>query len=139
MRLWAWYNEFALWSLFAMMITGLWMWLPRAALLRKSRLRSVHLWSALFCLPFLLAFGASAAAIAHRTWFGTGWLVRLHTHAPGGGGALLVALMSAALLALGATGFTLWIRNRHERVAGLAMLMAGGGVAGALIVSMRLG
>jgi len=29
MRLWAWYNEFAIWCLLAMLASGIWMWLSR--------------------------------------------------------------------------------------------------------------
>jgi len=50
-----------------------------------------------------------------------------------------LALMSAALLALGASGLYLWWRNRAGRKIGIAVLAAGACVAVALIVSMRGG
>ena len=50
----------------------------------------------------------------------------------------VLALMSAALFTLGATGLCLWFQNRAHRTAGLLLLMAGAGIASTLILSMRL-
>jgi len=101
------------------------------------KLRTIHLCTALFCLPFLVAYGLSAVAIAHRSWFGTGKLVRMHTHVPPAAGAVVLGLLSAGLLVLGATGFALWMKNQRQRKLGVALLLLGGGLAGTLIVSMR--
>ena len=106
-------------------------------MLRK--LRTFHLCCGLFCLPILLAYGASAVALAHRSWFAPGRLVRLHEHVPPHAGAVLLGLASAGLLTLGATGFALWMQNHRQRRVGVALLLLGGGMAVTLIVSMRLG
>ena len=103
------------------------------------RLRTLHLCSGLFCLVFLLAYGVSAVAIAHRTWFAQGQLVRIHTHVPARAGAVALGLVSTGLLTLGATGMALWMVNRRQRKLGVALLLLGGGMAATLIVSMRLG
>ena len=47
-----------------------------------QKLRNVHLSTGLFCLAFLLMYGASAVQMAHRRWWpvrerGTEWSVRL--------------------------------------------------------------
>ena len=148
MRLWSWYNEFALWSLFGMLGSGTWMWLlryPRGRLARSPdvakahKLRLVHLCSGILCLPFALFYAISGMTIAHRTWFPSGPLVRMHTHLPPGAAALAISTFSAALLLLGASGFLLWTRNARERKPGMAALLIGSTIAGALVVSMRLG
>lgn len=51
----------------------------------------------------------------------------------------MLAVVSLGLLAMGATGICLWFRNQAERWIGCLLLAAGAGVAGALIVSMRMG
>jgi hypothetical protein len=102
-------------------------------------LRAIHLCSGLFCLAFLLAYGVSAVAMAHRSWFAPGRLVRLHAHVPPHGGAIVLGVVSGGLLTLGATGFALWMKNHSQRKLGIALLLAGGGMAITLIVSMRLG
>jgi len=65
-----------------------------------------------------------------------GTLNRIHqTHAwPG-----TLGVVSLGLLTMGATGFYLWLRNRAERWIGCVLLAGGAGLAGALIVSMRMG
>lgn len=103
------------------------------------QLRILHLCCALASLPFVLAYALSGIAIAHRSWFPAGALVRLHTHVPPALGAPLIALVSSALLGLGVTGFLLWLRSHKDRRAGLVVLILGGGVAAALILAMRMG
>ena len=51
----------------------------------------------------------------------------------------ILGLVSLGLLAIGATGLYLWFRNHAERRIGCVLLAAGAGLAGALIVSMRMG
>jgi hypothetical protein len=49
-----------------------------------------------------------------------------------------LGVVSLGLLLLGASGLYLWFRNRAERVIGVVLLIAGSGLAAALIVSMRI-
>jgi hypothetical protein len=53
--------------------------------------------------------------------------------------AYVAIVFSIGLLTLGVTGIYLWFKNRNERWIGAVLLLAGGGVAVSLIVSMRLG
>jgi len=61
-----------------------------------------------------------------------------HEYRPLDAWAGALALVSAALLIMGATGLWLWFANRSERRSGFVLLAAGAGMALALIVSMRL-
>lgn len=53
--------------------------------------------------------------------------------------AAALGVVSLGLLVLGATGLYLWFRIHGERWIGCVLLAAGGGLAAALIVSMRVG
>ena len=53
--------------------------------------------------------------------------------------SVALALMSLALAVLGATGLYMWFQARAMRTTGFILLAAGGGMAFALIISMRLG
>lgn len=69
----------------------------------------------------------------HQTegmWHDYGWL---------NAWAGILGLVSLGLLTMGATGLYLWFRNHAERRVGCVLLAAGAGLAGALIVSMRMG
>jgi hypothetical protein len=156
MQLWAWYNEFAMWCLLLLMASGVAIWLtarPR----RRNRIRSVHFYVAVCCLPLLAMYGITAVRMAHRTWFGTAafgtarsavaaeWmetLNRMH-RLPGAWRGypwvVLPGLVSLGLLAIGATGLCLWFEKRNERRMGGAMLAFGVAVAATLIVWMRAG
>ena len=52
MRLWAWYNEFAMWSLLAMLASGVWLWLSRNPRHRWAQV-SLALGSAVFGALYL--------------------------------------------------------------------------------------
>lgn len=60
-RLWSYYNEFAMWTLTLMTLSGAYLWLT-------SRIRSVHGWMAIVA-PLLLVYGLSAIQIQHNSWF----------------------------------------------------------------------
>jgi hypothetical protein len=146
MQLWAWYNEFAMWCLLVLMASGTAIWLttrPR----RRSRIRSLHFYVAVCCLPFLAMYGITAVRMAHRTWFGAAagfmeTLNRMH-RLPGAWRGypwvVLPGLVSMGLLAMGVTGLCLWFEKRNERRTGGAMLASGVVLAGGLIVWMRAG
>ena len=150
MQLWAWYNEFAMWCLLLLMASGVAIWLttrPR----RRNRIRSVHFYVAVCCLPFLAMYGITAVRMAHRAWFG-GWsgvaagfmetLDRMHRLPVAWRGypwVVLPGLVSLGLLTIGVTGLCLWFQKRTERMTGGAMLAFGAVMAGALIVWMRAG
>ena len=145
MRLWSWYNEFAMWSLLAMLASGTWMWLRRyparmtAAVAAMRKLRAIHLCCGMLCLPFVLFYTVSGVTIAHRKWFPSGPLARIHTHLPPHATALAISIFSAGLLVLGASGLLLWTQNNRERKPGIAALLLGSGIVGALVLSMRVG
>jgi hypothetical protein len=113
---------------------------------RRQKIRTIHLWTALFCLPFLAVYAVTAVQMAHRTWFSNaglmGALNRMH-RMQGLWRAFpwiaAVGFVSLGLLALGATGLWLWFQNHRERWIGGALLASGIALAATLIVSMRAG
>jgi hypothetical protein len=146
MQLWAWYNEFAMWCLLALMASGAAIWLT-TRLRRRHWIRSVHFYVAASCLPFLALYGVTAVRMAHRTWLGgvAGWMAtldRMH-RLPGAWRGypwvLLPGLVSLGLWAMGTSGLFLWFEKRSERRAGGALLVLGVGLASTLIVWMRAG
>jgi hypothetical protein len=74
MQLWAYFNEFAMWCLIAMMASGVAIWLSTRTR-RRQKSRTIHLWTALFCLPFLAMYAVTAVQIAHGTWFSNAGLM----------------------------------------------------------------
>lgn len=62
-----------------------------------------------------------------------------HDYAPSNAWTVALGLVSLGLLAMAATGLCLWFRNHAERWIGYVLLAAGAGLAGALILSMRMG
>lgn len=61
-----------------------------------------------------------------------------HEYKPWNAWAAVLGLVSLGLLTMGASGLYLWFRNHAERWIG-CVLLAGGGMVCALIVSMRMG
>ena len=67
-RIWGAYNQFAMWTLIGMTLSGFLIWLRSNS--RPFRLiRDAHLIAGLSALPFLLMFGVSAVQMTHRSWF----------------------------------------------------------------------
>ena len=132
LQLWAWWNEFAMWCLAVMALSGVAVWCQRRG--THGRPRRVHRWLGLGSLALVAIYEVSAIAMAHRTWFHADALNRLHRLRGSG----LSALLGVALLTLAATGLILWWRMPRERRAGAAVLAFGVLFAGGLIIWMRL-
>lgn len=62
-----------------------------------------------------------------------------HAYPPADAWVAALALVSLALLTMGATGLCLWFQNRAERWTGFVALAAGASLSVTLIVSMRMG
>ena len=133
MQAWAWWNEFAMWCLAAMLLSGVWTWWQRRG--TRGTVRRVHRWVGLAALAPIGIYEVSAISMAHRAWFRAETLNRLH----GMRGLWLSAGVGVALLAMGATGMVLWWRMPRERRAGAAMLGCGLLLAGGLAIWMRTG
>jgi uncharacterized iron-regulated membrane protein len=150
MCLWAWWNEFAMWCLGVMAVSGVWIWWRRRGTPLSAdgsgTARRVHRYAALGALGPLVVYEISAIGMAHRAWMqagaglgavsGTviGALSRIHRMR----GAGLAPLLGAALLVLGATGLWLWWKARRGRRVGAVLLSAGILFAGGLICWMRI-
>jgi hypothetical protein len=131
MQLWAWWNEFAMWCLLAMMMSGVWLWSMRKA--AKGVARRIHRYSALGLLALLLIYEVSAVQMGHRTWAKAGlWLERAHRMR----GVSFAPVLGIGLLVLAASGLFLWWRMGRERAW---LLGTGCAVAGGLAVWMRWG
>ena len=133
MQAWAWWNEFAMWSVAAMMISGVCVWWRRRG--TRGATRRIHRWAGLGSLVLLAIYEVSAIAMAHRTWFHTDALNRIHRLR----GSTLSSALGLALLVMGVTGLMMWWRMPRERRAGTVVLALGTLVAGGLIVWMRIG
>jgi hypothetical protein len=131
LRLWSWYNEFAMWTLVLMLSTGAWLAIMRRW--RRGAIRSTHWIAGIAAVPVLAIFTASAIQMAHRTWWPS-WRLLMALHR----GSKLPPIATALLLTLAATGIVLWYRGRDHRpgtiVLGAATLISGG-----LLVWMRNG
>jgi hypothetical protein len=136
MQLWAWYNEFAMWALVAMLATGGWMLATRRG--RQGKLRRTHWWTALPALPVLTIFAATAIQMAHRSWWTAGPVWRALNAIHRARGLAPAPLASLLLPVLVATGLCLWLEGPNRR-AGAALLAVGALVSGGLIVWMRAG
>jgi len=130
MQCWAWYNEFAMWCLLALMASGLAIWL-RTRPRRRHWVRRLHFFVAAACLPILLFYVATAIRMAHRAWWGGAgsWMQSLDRwHRTG---SVWAGLVGVALWTIGATGLWLWFEKRADRrwgglVFGLTVLLTGG-------------
>jgi len=134
MQLWAWYNEFAMWALIVMLATGVWMALTRRA--TKGTTRSIHRIAALFSIPVLAIFAASAVQMAHRTWWSAGPVTRALNAIHRARGFALAPVAATLLLVLAASGLWLWFQDRRP---GVALAGVGALVSGGLILWMRAG
>jgi hypothetical protein len=134
MQLWAWWNEFAMWCLLAMMASGVWIWLARRG--TGSTWRRVHRYSALAMLALLTIYEVGAIQMAHRTWVKAGaWMEPVHRMR----GVSFAPVLGVGMVVLGASGVYLWWTLRRDRRSGAALLAMGCTIAGVLAVWMRLG
>lgn len=135
MQLWAWWNEFAMWCLAAMTVSGVWVWWQRRG--SRGTLRRAHRYTALGALALLSAYEISAIQMAHRTWLKAGpvssALAKLHRMR----GAAFSPLLGMALLVLGATGLCLWWRLGRDRKIGAVLFACGLFLAAGLACCMR--
>jgi hypothetical protein len=130
MQLWAWYNEFAMWTLCVLVITGGWLAIERRWL--RGAIRRTHWITALAAVPVLGIFVVSALHLAHRSWPIPVLLLRLHR------GVKLPPVATVLLVMLAVTGIVLWWRGRDRR-AGAVVLAAATLVSGGLVLWMRGG
>ena len=137
MQLWAWWNEFAMWSLAVMAASGVCLWWERRG--TRGTLRRVHRYTALGALVLVAVYEISAVQMAHRTWLRAGPVLNALNRIHRTRGAGFSPLLGLALLVLGATGLCLWWRLQRERRVGAALLAFGIFLAGGLIWWMRMG
>ena len=136
MQLWSWYNEFAMWSLIVMLLTGAWMFATRR---RQAGLaRRIHWSTALPVIPLVALFALTAVLMAHRNWWTAGPLTRELFSWHRSRGMPLAPLTGVLLLVMAATGLYLWLCGRDRRI-GAALLAIGTIVSGGLIFWMRGG
>jgi len=137
MQLWAWWNEFAMWSMGLMAASGLWIWRERRG--AGGTARRIHRSTALGALTLILVYEISAVQMAHRTWVkvGTVWAALQRIHRMRGAG--LAPIVGIAILVLAATGLWLSWTPPRDRPAGAALLGIGLLIGGGLIYWMRLG
>jgi len=138
MQFWAWYNEFAMWCLLALMASGVAIWL-RTRPRRRHWVRRLHFYVAVACLPILLFYVVTAIRMAHRTWWGGAgsWMQPLNSwHRTGG---VVSGLVGLAIWIIGATGLWLWFEKRGDRRLGGVVLGLTVSIAGGLAVWMRIG
>jgi hypothetical protein len=136
MQLWAWWNEFAMWSLAVMSVSGVWIWWRRRG--TRGPLRRVHRYTALGALALLALYEISAVQLAHRTWLKAGPVIGAFNRIHRMRGIGFSPLLGLALLVLGATGLCLWWKLQRERSVGAAFLGVGLFLAGGLIWWMRV-
>jgi hypothetical protein len=131
MTLWSWYNEFAMWTLLVMLVTGAWLAITRRW--RPGAIRRTHWIAGIVAVPVLAIFTASAIQMAHRTW----WIASRRLNSLHRGFAL-PPLATALLLTLAATGIVLWYRGGDRR-PGTIVLAAATLISGGLLIWMRNG
>jgi hypothetical protein len=137
MQLWAWWNEFAMWCLVVMAVSGVWIWWERRG--TRGTLRRVHRYTALGTLALVAVYEISAIQLAHRTWFRAGPVLGAFNRIHRMRGVGFSPVLGVALLVLGATGLWLWWKLQRERRAGAGFLAFGLFLAGGLICWMRMG
>ena len=133
MQLWAWWNEFAMWCVAVMALTGVWIWWRRRG--TRGVVRRTHRWTAMAALTLLAIYQISAVQLAHRTWLPVTILNRIHRLR----GLSFSPLLGVGIAILCASGVLLWWQLRRDRRSGAAMLALGSLLAGGLIIWMRLG
>jgi hypothetical protein len=131
MQAWAWWNEFAMWCVATMMVSGVWVWWQRREV--RGTARRVHRWVGMGSLMVIAVYEVSAIAMAHRGWYHAEALNRIHRLR----GSALSAGLGVALLVMGITGLMVWWRMPRERRAGSVVLGLGLAVAGGLMIWMR--
>ncbi len=133
LQLWAWWNEFAMWCVALMALTGIWIWWQRRG--TPGLARRTHRWTAMGALALLAVYEISAVQMAHRTWLPATVLNRIHRLR----GLSFSPVLGLAILLLCATGIWLWWCLKRERTTGSALLALGAFLAAGLICWMRLG
>jgi len=133
MQLWAWWNEFAMWGVAVMAVTGVWIWWKRRG--ASGVARRTHRWTAMGALAPIVVYEVSAVQMAHRTWLPVTVLNQIHRMR----GVSFSPVLGAGILVLCATGLLLWWQLRRDRRVGAAMLAAGCLVGGGLMWWMRMG
>ena len=146
MQVWAWWNEFAMWSLAVMAASGVWIWWGR----RETRgtpgrvhysrtLGRVHRYTALGALALAAVYEISAVQMAHRTWLKAGAVLGVFHRIHRMRGFGFSPPLGVALVVLGVTGLWLWWKLQRERRVGAGLLGFGLFLAGGLIWWMRTG
>ena len=130
---WAYWNEFAMWCVAVMAVTGVWIWWQRRG--TGGTARRAHRWTAMTAMALIAVYEASAVQMAHRTWLPATLLTRMHRMR----GLSFAPPLGVAILVLCATGLMLWWQLRRERAVGALLLAAGGVIGGGLIWWMRMG
>ena len=144
MTAWSWWNEFALWCMAWMILSGTWIWGRRGPATWMGQ--RVHRWAGLLMAAPLSVYVASAIRLAHRTWWPvakphSGWngaLMDLHRATTPFLMAAILALASLGLFLAGASGLWLSLRNPRERTMNLVVVSVSATVALFLVFSMRL-
>jgi hypothetical protein len=136
MQLWAWWNEFAMWCLFVMAASGVWIWWGRRG--TRGTLRRVHRYTALGALGLVAVYEISAVQMAHRAWLKAGPVLGAFNRIHRMRGVGFSPLLGAALVVLGATGLWLWWKLQRDRRVGAGLLAFGIIMAGGLICWMRI-
>ena len=133
MQAWAWWNEFAMWCVAAMMVSGVCVWWQRRG--TRGGVRQVHRWVGLVSLAAIAIYEMSAIAMAHRTRLHAEALNRIHRMRGSG----LSAALGVALLVMAGTGLMMWWRMPRERREGVAVVGLGAILACGLMIWMRMG
>ena len=136
MQLWAWWNEFAMWSLALMAASGVWIWWQRRG--TRGTLRQVHRYTALGALALVAVYQISAVQMAHRTWLKAGPVLGAFNRIHRMRGVGFSPLLGMGLMVLGATGFCLWWKLPRDRRVGAGLLGFGLFLTGGLIWWMRI-
>ncbi len=136
MQVWAWWNEFAMWCLGVMAVSGVWAWWQRRG--TRGTLRRLHRYTALGALALLAVYEISAVQMAHRTWWKVGAVLGALNKIHRMRGLSFSPPLGLALAVLGATGLWLWWTLKRDRRLGTGLLGFGLLVAGGLIWWMRV-
>ena len=137
MQLWAWWNEFAMWCLGVVAVSGIWIWGQRRG--TRGTVRRIHRYTALGAAALVAVYEVSAVQMAHRTWVKTGTVLGIMQRVHRMRGAGFGPILGVALLVLGGTGLWLWWSVQRPRRTGAALLGSGLLVGGGLVWWMRAG
>ena len=133
MQWWAWWNEFAMWCVAVMAVTGVWIWWGRRG--AGGKVRRTHRYTAMGTLALIAVYEVSAVQMAHRAWMPATVLNQIHRMR----GVSFSPLLGMGIVVLCATGVLLWWQLRMDRRVGLGLLGCGCTLATGLIWWMRMG